>query len=201
MSTPTNRGNTELLECVLLARQVQDQSLALLHGCGEIARRIIAGRVNPNDACALLAEVSESLNSPDELWAFELLAHEQYGHEHLGITAESSAAEIIKECHRLVSLGGGEQFIQAEAASRLGLIQALGPMPKIYRPFAALLPPLLVLPYAITNFLNGDWFGPLAVALLVGPALVVAFLYFVYALVQRLRANNSFKPKPLRGSA
>ncbi len=106
MNTPTNRGNTELLECVLLARQVQEQSLPL-QGCGEIARRIIAGRVNPNDACALLAEVSESLNGPDELWPFELLAHEQYGHEHLGITAESCAAEIIKECHRLVSLGGG----------------------------------------------------------------------------------------------
>jgi hypothetical protein len=107
MSTPTNRGNTELLECVLLARQVQDQSVPLLQGCGEIARRIIAGRVNPNDACTLLAEVSESLNSPDELWAFETLAHEQYGHEHIGITAESCAAEIIEECHRIVSLSGG----------------------------------------------------------------------------------------------
>jgi hypothetical protein len=107
MSIPTNRGNSELLECVLLARQVQDQSLPLLQGCGEIARRIIAGQIDPNDACALLAEVSGSLNSPDELWAFEALAHERYGHEHLGLTTESCAAEIIKECHRLVSLGGG----------------------------------------------------------------------------------------------
>ncbi len=107
MNTSTNRGNNELLECVLLARQVQERALGLRVGCGEIARRIISGRVNANDACALLAEVSESLNSPDDLSAFEILAHEQRGHEHLGLTAESCAAEIVKECHRLVLSGGG----------------------------------------------------------------------------------------------
>ena len=107
MNISTIRGNSELLECVLLARQVQERAVGLRDGCGEIARRIISGRVNPNDACALLAEVSESLNSPDELSAFEILAHEQYGHEHLGLTAESCEAAIVKECHRLVSLGGG----------------------------------------------------------------------------------------------
>jgi len=106
MSTPTNRGNTELLECVLIARQVQDGSLPLVQGCAEIARRIIAGRVNPNDACTLLDEVSESLNYPDELSAFAALAHEQYGHEYAGYTAESCAVEIIKESHRLVALDG-----------------------------------------------------------------------------------------------
>jgi hypothetical protein len=107
MTTSAIRGNSELLECVLLARQVQDRSLSLLDGCVEIARRIIAGRVNPNDACALLAEVSQSLSSPDEIWVFEVLAHEQYGHEHLGMTAESSAADIVNECHRLVSFRSG----------------------------------------------------------------------------------------------
>ncbi|WP_156087823.1 hypothetical protein [Lysobacter sp. Root667] len=107
MSTSTNRGNTELLECVLLARQVQDGSLPLIQGCAEIARRTIAGRVNPNDACTLLVEVNDSLNYPDELSAFSALAHEQYGHEYLGFTAESCAVEIIKECHRLVALDGG----------------------------------------------------------------------------------------------
>ena len=107
MNTPTNRGNTELLECVLLARQVQDGSLPLIQGCAEIARRIIAGRVDPNVACTLLAEVNDSLDHPDELSAFSLLAHEQYDHEDFGFTAESCAVEIIKECHRLVELDGG----------------------------------------------------------------------------------------------
>lgn len=107
MSITTNRGNTELLECVLIARQVQDGSLPMISGCAEIARRIIAGRVNPNDACTLFAEVSDSLNNPDELSAFLALSHEQYGHEYLGYTAESCAAEIVKESHRLIGLDGG----------------------------------------------------------------------------------------------
>jgi hypothetical protein len=105
MSSSATRGNSELLGCVLLARQVQDGSLALHEGCSEIARRVIAGRVNPNDACTLLAEVSESLRGPKELSAFEILAHEQYGHEHLGFTAESCAEEILIECRRLVGEG------------------------------------------------------------------------------------------------
>ena len=107
MSIPAPRGNSELFECVLLARQVQEDALPWQDGCGEIARRVVAGRVNPNDVCSLLAEVSKSLPSVKELHAFELLAHEQYGHEHLGITAESCAVEIIEECRQLASLGGG----------------------------------------------------------------------------------------------
>ena len=107
MSSPSNRGNSELLECVLLARKVQDGELPWQEGCAEIARRVIAGRVNPNDACSLFAEVSESLPGAKALGAFEVLAHEQYGHEHLGMTAESCAKEIVEECRRLVSLGGG----------------------------------------------------------------------------------------------
>lgn len=100
----SNRGNTELLECVLLTRRIQDGSLPLLEGCAEIARRIISGRVNPNDGCTLLAKASETLRGPKSLAAFEILAHEQYGHEHLGITAATCAMEILEECHRLVSL-------------------------------------------------------------------------------------------------
>ena len=107
MSNPTNRGNTELLECVLLARRVQDGELPWQDGCGEIARRVVAGTVNPNDACSLLSEVSNSLSSVKELHAFKILSHEQYGHEHLGMTAESCAAEIVEECRQLASLGGG----------------------------------------------------------------------------------------------
>jgi hypothetical protein len=101
------RGNTELLECVLLAREIQDGSLPMRRGCSEIARRIIAGRVDPNDACALLAEISASLRGPNELSVFEVLAHEQYGHEPLGFTAQSCAAQIIEEARRLVALGDG----------------------------------------------------------------------------------------------
>jgi hypothetical protein len=102
MSTPT-RGSNELLECVLLARQVQGGVSTWQSSCAEIARRVIAGRVNADDACSLLAEVSESLRSPKELADFEHLAHLQHGHESLGYTAASCAAEILQECHRLVA--------------------------------------------------------------------------------------------------
>jgi hypothetical protein len=101
MSNPS-RGDKELLECVLLARQVQAGELPLHGGCSEIARRVISGRVNPHDACSLLAEVSESLRSPKELEDFEHLAHLQYGHEHLGYTKASCAADILQECQRLL---------------------------------------------------------------------------------------------------
>ncbi len=101
MSNST-RGNNELLECVLLARQVQDGALTWQSGCIEIARRIVSGRVNANDACSLLAEISESLGSPTGLADFEHLAHLQHGHESLGYTSASCAAEIVQECHRLV---------------------------------------------------------------------------------------------------
>ena len=107
MSVEATRGNSELLECVLLARQVQSHTLPLMEGCTEIARRIIAGRVNPNDACTLLAEVSRSLNFPIELETFYALSHDQHGHEHLGFTAESCAQEIIEECHNLLARGDG----------------------------------------------------------------------------------------------
>jgi hypothetical protein len=55
----------------------------------------------------LLAEISASLRGPNELSVFEVLAHEQYGHEPLGFTAQSCAAQIIEEARRLVALGDG----------------------------------------------------------------------------------------------
>ena len=71
----------------------------------------------------------------------------------------------------------------------------------LLRPFLALIPPALVLPFAVIQLNKGDWAGPLVAALIVCPAVLAALVYFVHALVRRVRANNSFKPRPLRGSA
>jgi hypothetical protein len=103
MNSPV-RGDRELLGCVLLARQVQSGELTWQAGCGEIARRVIDGRVNPNDGCALLAEISASTGCP-ALSEFEHLAHLQAGHEDIGVTAASCVSEILQECHRLVLSG------------------------------------------------------------------------------------------------
>ena len=100
-----NRGNSELLECVLIAKQIETMEISWQIGCAEIARRTLAGRVSPNEICTLLSEISVSLDSPDDLSIFELIAHEQYGHEGLGITAASCIPDIMSECERLASHG------------------------------------------------------------------------------------------------
>ena len=70
---------------------------------------------------------------------------------------------------------------------------------KVVRPILALLPPALVLPFAVLGLSKADWSGPLVAALLVYPALATALAYQIYAVVSRVRANNSSKPTPLRG--
>ena len=70
---------------------------------------------------------------------------------------------------------------------------------QLLRPFLALIPPALVLPLAVIQLNRGDWSGPFVASLIVYPALVTALLYFIFALARRMRANNSFKPTPLRG--
>lgn len=67
-----------------------------------VAKEILEEKVSPNDGCALLSELSQNNNSPENLQIFELLAHEQYGHEHIGITAENTKPQIIEECKLLV---------------------------------------------------------------------------------------------------
>jgi hypothetical protein len=42
------------------------------------------------------------LDWPDELSAFGLLAHEQYDHENIGITAEGCVPDIIEESKKLI---------------------------------------------------------------------------------------------------
>jgi len=68
-----------------------------------VAKGIISKEINPNNGCAQLSELSQENNSPDELQIFELLAHEQYGHEHIGITAEDTALQITEECENFVN--------------------------------------------------------------------------------------------------
>ena len=68
----------------------------------EIAKDIVQGRKNANDGCSELGEINRELDWPEELAPFGLLAHEQYDHENIGITAEGCVPEIIDECKKLI---------------------------------------------------------------------------------------------------
>jgi len=68
----------------------------------QIAVKIIENKINPNIGCDEISEISRENDSPDELQIFELLSHEQYGHENIGITAENTQPQIVKECEILV---------------------------------------------------------------------------------------------------
>ncbi len=67
------------------------------------AQQIINCENNANDACSKIAQISEKLNSPKHLLIFELLAHEQNGHEHIGITAENIRPAILKAAENLLN--------------------------------------------------------------------------------------------------
>lgn len=68
----------------------------------EIAKSILNGEKAPNYGCSELGEINRALDWPEDLAAFGLLAHEQYDHEHIGITAESCVPDIKQECEKLV---------------------------------------------------------------------------------------------------
>ena len=75
----------------------------LLHKALEIARRIVDGEMNPNDGCTELSDISIQIDGGYHLGIFELLSHDQYGHESLGFDAKNTTPEIIQECQNLLS--------------------------------------------------------------------------------------------------
>jgi hypothetical protein len=81
----------------------ESEKIELLANAFEIAKKILSGDVAPNSGCAKLGEINRDLDWPTELAAFGLLAHEQYDHENIGITAENCIPEIIDECNKLVA--------------------------------------------------------------------------------------------------
>ena len=67
-----------------------------------LAHQVLEGEISPNLACAEIGEMNQSLDWPEELSAFGLLAHEQTGHEHIGMTSESVQPEIVHEAQKLL---------------------------------------------------------------------------------------------------
>lgn len=69
----------------------------------KVARRILAGEIDPNLGCGLIAAIGEKTNHPAALAGFTLLGHEQYGHEDFDITPESCVPAILEACRELVA--------------------------------------------------------------------------------------------------
>ena len=69
----------------------------------KIAEKMLGGKKNVNEGCSEFCEISRELFSPDKLSVFELLAHEQYDHEEIGINAENIKPAILEEAGRLVN--------------------------------------------------------------------------------------------------
>jgi hypothetical protein len=68
-----------------------------------IAADVLAGSVDPNTGCALIASIAAKLNYPPDLEPFAAIAHDQEGHEAFGITAESCIDDIVHACGRLIA--------------------------------------------------------------------------------------------------
>jgi hypothetical protein len=78
-------------------------SFETLDDAVRVAREVLAGTMDVNLGCGLIGSIAERNNHPSHLMLFVLLAHEQYDHEHLGMTAESLRPEIIEACRELLA--------------------------------------------------------------------------------------------------
>jgi hypothetical protein len=68
-----------------------------------ISRQILDGQVQPNYGCYQNSELCQENSWPRELQIFSLLAHEQEGHDHIGLTAENTIPSIIEASRALVA--------------------------------------------------------------------------------------------------
>ena len=68
-----------------------------------VAADVLAGSIDPNTGCALVASIAAKLNYPPALELFTAIAHDQEGHEAFGITAESCIDDIVHACRSLIA--------------------------------------------------------------------------------------------------
>lgn len=77
-------------------------SFETLEDALRVAQQVVVGELDPNLGCSLIAEISEKIGYLAELNPFVLLAHDQYGHEKLGFTAEALVPQIQEACRDLL---------------------------------------------------------------------------------------------------
>ena len=77
---------------------------ALLSEAASLCREVLAGSRDPNKACERLGQICAELDWPESMQMFSLLAHDQQGHEHLGMTAENTVPDIIAACKEFLAI-------------------------------------------------------------------------------------------------
>jgi|GEM_PF-1829041 len=105
LSDPSRLEAVQLLRkaIVELGVSLPDERELKLMMAKLIAKSIIEGRTDPNVGCTMIGEINHELDWPKELGVLGLLAHEQTGHENLGITAQNIRLAILEEAERLAS--------------------------------------------------------------------------------------------------
>ena len=86
-----------------LSLQLGSREERLILLAKKIAKNIVEKKKDINKGCSEIAEISKEPDSPENLSVFELLAHEQYDHESLGITSKNIQPSIIEEARKLAN--------------------------------------------------------------------------------------------------
>jgi len=71
-----------------------------------LAQDILAKSLDANVGCALIASIAAKLRYPELLEAFAALAHDQAGHEHVGISKADCVDDILDACCAFLGSSG-----------------------------------------------------------------------------------------------
>lgn len=63
-----------------------------------LAQDVLKKSLDANVGCALIASIAAKLRYPEPLAAFAALAHDQSGHEHVGISKADCVDDILDAC-------------------------------------------------------------------------------------------------------
>jgi len=75
-----------------------------------LAIEIVEHNIQPNKGAAKIGELCAALDWPKELGEIHLVAHEQTGHEKLGITAESVIPDIFVAAKNIMNMDFRDKF-------------------------------------------------------------------------------------------
>jgi hypothetical protein len=85
-----------------LGLEYPNKYILKMYRAKSIAEDIVNGNIRPNKGCDLIHSISIDLDRPKELSSFDLLSHEQSGHDHLGITANKLIPDIMSASKELI---------------------------------------------------------------------------------------------------
>lgn len=73
-----------------------------------LAQDILSKSLDANVGCALIAAIAAKLRYPESLALFSALAHDQSGHEQVGISSFDCADDIFEACRVLLGSSTNE---------------------------------------------------------------------------------------------